>query len=167
MKKNYFMLAVAAMMFAACSETDLMSEMGEMEKAQEISFESFANKTTRAEITDTTALQGRKAYGFSRLCKSYGIQHKSNPSSGKHAFPAPVLPRKPRPKILSFLFGGSPAFRYGGYPTGDCTGGIAGAAGPFRGLLSIHQGADSKPQQPQQRGAAPSDLRFRRRNHCR
>ena len=58
MKKNYFMLAAAAMMFAACSETDLMSEMGEMEKAQEISFESFANKTTRAEITDTTALHG-------------------------------------------------------------------------------------------------------------
>lgn len=48
MKKNYFMLAAAAMMFAACSETDMVSEMGEMEKAQEISFESFANKTTRA-----------------------------------------------------------------------------------------------------------------------
>ena len=66
MKKNYFMLAAAAMMFAACSETDLMSEMGEMEKAQEISFESFANKTTRAEITDTTALQGVgfKVWGY-------------------------------------------------------------------------------------------------------
>lgn len=65
MKKNYFMLAAAAMMFAACSETDLMSEMGEMEKAQEISFESFANKTTRAEITDTTALHtvGFKVWG--------------------------------------------------------------------------------------------------------
>ena len=56
MKKNYFMLAAAAMMFAACSETDLMSEMGEMEKAQEISFESFANKTTRA-VAAPTALE--------------------------------------------------------------------------------------------------------------
>ena len=65
MKKNYFMLAAAAMMFAACSETDLMSEMGEMEKAQEISFESFANKTTRAEIADTAALHtnGFKVWG--------------------------------------------------------------------------------------------------------
>lgn len=66
MKKNYFMLAAAAMMFAACSETDMVSEMGEMETAQEINFESFAQKTTRAEITGESALQsttGFKVWG--------------------------------------------------------------------------------------------------------
>lgn len=65
MKKNYFMLAAAAMMFAACSETDMVSEMGEMEKTQEISFESFANKTTRA-IAGPTDLQtaGFQVWGY-------------------------------------------------------------------------------------------------------
>lgn len=66
MKKNYFMLAAAAMMFAACSQSDLVDEIQES-APQVIEFSTFANKTTRAEITDTTALQssteGFKVWG--------------------------------------------------------------------------------------------------------
>lgn len=49
MKKNYFMLAAATMMFAACAETDLVNEIAVEETPQAISFETFANKATRAE----------------------------------------------------------------------------------------------------------------------
>lgn len=49
MKKNYFMLAAATMMFAACAETDLVNEIAVEETPQAISFETFANKATRAD----------------------------------------------------------------------------------------------------------------------
>ena len=49
MKKNYFMLAAATMMFAACAETDLVNEIAVEETPQAIGFETFANKVTRAE----------------------------------------------------------------------------------------------------------------------
>ena len=52
MKKNYFMLAAATMMFAACAETDLVNEIAVEETPQAISFETFANKATRAENSD-------------------------------------------------------------------------------------------------------------------
>ena len=47
MKKNYFMLAAAAMMFAACSQSDLVNEIEEA-APQAIEFSTFTNKTTRA-----------------------------------------------------------------------------------------------------------------------
>lgn len=50
MKKNYFMLAAATMMFAACAETDLVNEVNMEEAPKAIEFDAFANKTTRAEI---------------------------------------------------------------------------------------------------------------------
>ena len=50
MKKNYFILAAAATMFAACAETDLVNDVNVVESAQQaIGFETFANKATRAE----------------------------------------------------------------------------------------------------------------------
>ena len=54
MKKNYFMLAAATMMFAACAETDLVNEIAVEETPQAIGFDAFANKTTRVEIDDET-----------------------------------------------------------------------------------------------------------------
>ncbi len=58
MKKNYFMLAAATMMFAACAETDLVNEVNVESTPQAIGFETFANKATRAEITNVGDLQG-------------------------------------------------------------------------------------------------------------
>ena len=49
MKKNYFMLAATAALFAACAETDLVNEIAVEETPQAISFETFAQKATRAE----------------------------------------------------------------------------------------------------------------------
>ena len=66
MKKNYFMLAAATMMFAACAETDLVNEVNMEEAPKAIEFESFANKTTRAEIASLTDLQtvGFQVWGY-------------------------------------------------------------------------------------------------------
>lgn len=47
MKKNYFMLAATTMMFAACSQSDLVNEIEES-APQAIEFSTFTNKTTRA-----------------------------------------------------------------------------------------------------------------------
>ena len=47
MKKNYFMLAAAALMFAACAETDFVNPVPENE-GEAIGFETFANNSTRA-----------------------------------------------------------------------------------------------------------------------
>ena len=64
MKKNYFMLAAAATLFAACAETDVINDINEKESAlQEIGFDAFANKTTRAEITEEGILK-QENYGF-------------------------------------------------------------------------------------------------------
>lgn len=57
MKKNYFMLAAATMMFAACAETDLVNEVNMEEAPKAIGFDAFANKTTRAAINDATDLE--------------------------------------------------------------------------------------------------------------
>lgn len=54
MKKSYFMMAAAATIFAACSETDFVNPVPETE--QEIGFENHVGKTTRAEIVDEYAL---------------------------------------------------------------------------------------------------------------
>lgn len=67
MKKNYFMLAAATMMLAACAETDLVNEIAVEETPQAIGFDAFANKTTRAENgTDLTELKknGFKVWGY-------------------------------------------------------------------------------------------------------
>lgn len=48
MKKQYFMIAAAATLFAACAETDLIDEVSVQEVPQVIGFETFANKATRA-----------------------------------------------------------------------------------------------------------------------
>lgn len=48
MKKNFFMLAATAALFAACAETDLVNEVNTVAEPQAIGFETFANKATRA-----------------------------------------------------------------------------------------------------------------------
>ena len=47
MKKNYFMLAAAALMFAACAQFDTVNEVPESEP-QAIGFDTYAQMTTRA-----------------------------------------------------------------------------------------------------------------------
>ena len=54
MKKSYLLMAAAATIFAACSETDLVNPVYEAQN--EIGFENHVGKTTRAEITDEAAL---------------------------------------------------------------------------------------------------------------
>lgn len=62
MKRNYFMLAAATMLFAACAETDVLVDVTEKENApQEIGFDAFANKTTRA-IDNETDLQNKGGF---------------------------------------------------------------------------------------------------------
>lgn len=65
MKKNYFMLAATAALFAACVQTDVVTDIPEPQQ-QAISFDAFANKTTRAEIANVTALQsaGFQVWGY-------------------------------------------------------------------------------------------------------
>lgn len=66
MKKNYFMLAATTMMFAACAQTDVVNEVNVESTPQVIGFETFANKATRAEIKDVTALEkvGFSVWGY-------------------------------------------------------------------------------------------------------
>lgn len=59
MKKNYFMLAATTMMLAACAQTDVVNDIPEPQQ-QAISFETFANKQTRAENSSA-------AYGQNNL----------------------------------------------------------------------------------------------------
>lgn len=56
MKKNYLFLAAATTLFAACVQTDVVNDIPEPQQ-QAISFDAFANKTTRAEIEDDDDLQ--------------------------------------------------------------------------------------------------------------
>ena len=54
MKKNYFMLALASMMMAACANNDLVDDLVKEEVPQAIGFETFAQKVTRAENSEET-----------------------------------------------------------------------------------------------------------------
>ena len=68
MKKSYFLMAAAATMFAACSQTDFVNEAAVVESnaSQTIGFEGFAGKSTRTEIADLTALKdvGFNVWGY-------------------------------------------------------------------------------------------------------
>ncbi|MBO5796709.1 MAG: fimbrillin family protein [Bacteroides sp.] len=58
MKKNYFILAAAATLFAACAETDVLVDLSEKENAPKaIGFETFADNITRADEPTTKPLQ--------------------------------------------------------------------------------------------------------------
>lgn len=68
MKKSYLLMAAAATIFAACSETDLVNPVPETE--QEIGFDNHVGKTTRAEITSEAALAtegGFVVWGYKTL----------------------------------------------------------------------------------------------------
>ena len=49
MKKSYFLMAAAATMFAACSQSDVLNEVQVQDEAQAIGFSTYSNKATRAE----------------------------------------------------------------------------------------------------------------------
>ena len=55
MKKQYFMIAAAATLFAACAETDVINDIIEESAPQAIGFETFADKITR-QVSNATAL---------------------------------------------------------------------------------------------------------------
>ena len=61
MKKSYFLMAAAATMFAACSQSDVLNEVQVQEEAQAIGFSTYSAKATRAEnnesATATTGLE--------------------------------------------------------------------------------------------------------------
>ena len=68
MKKSYFMMAAAATIFAACTQTDLVNPVPETE--QEIGFDNHVGKSTRAEITNEKALAdegGFVVWGYKTL----------------------------------------------------------------------------------------------------
>lgn len=54
MKKSYFLMAVAATMFAACSQSDVLNEVQEQDEAQAIGFSTYSSKATRAENNNTS-----------------------------------------------------------------------------------------------------------------
>ena len=58
MKKNFFMLAATAALFAACAETELVNEVNVESNSQEIGFSTYAGKVTRAENSEETATDG-------------------------------------------------------------------------------------------------------------
>ena len=68
MKKNFFMLAATAALFAACAETELVNEVNVEGTQQEIGFSTFAGKTTRAENSTQTEKQGLRLQGHRALC---------------------------------------------------------------------------------------------------
>ncbi len=73
MKKNYFMLALATMMMAACANNDLVDEgLVNEEAPQAIGFETFANKQTRN--STSTALEDYH--------KTFGVWAFKTPSGG-------------------------------------------------------------------------------------
>lgn len=66
MKKSYFLMAAAAAMFAACSETELVNVVNEAEAQKTISFENYVGKATRAEYTNAASVQtgGFRVWGY-------------------------------------------------------------------------------------------------------
>ena len=66
MKKSYFLMAAAAAMFAACSETELVNVVNEAEAQKEICFENFVAKATRAEYDQKEDVQtgGFRVWGY-------------------------------------------------------------------------------------------------------
>ena len=62
MKKSYFLMAAAATMFAACSQSDVLNEVQVQDEAQAIGFSTYAGKATRA-IADTDLEKYHKTFG--------------------------------------------------------------------------------------------------------
>ena len=56
MKKSYFLMAAAAMMFAACSQSDVLNEVQVQEEAQAIGFSTYSGKVTRAENNSNSTI---------------------------------------------------------------------------------------------------------------
>lgn len=78
MKKNYFMMATAATMLAACTQTDFVNEIpAEAPKAIEFS-DAFINKTTRA----TENNQGDYSQTFSHYHKDFCVWGYKNVKGG-------------------------------------------------------------------------------------
>lgn len=74
MKKNYFMLALASMMMAACANNDLVDEgVVKEEVPQAIGFETFANKTTRAITDDPNTTDVNEATQLQNYHTSFGV----------------------------------------------------------------------------------------------
>ena len=57
MKKNYFMLALATTMMAACANNDLVEDVLQQETPQAIEFETFANKQTRGVTAENSSAE--------------------------------------------------------------------------------------------------------------
>ena len=70
MKKNYFLLAAATMMLAACAETDLVNEVQESAPVA-IDFDTFANKATRAATDLGDHHENFAVWGYKNTASDY------------------------------------------------------------------------------------------------
>ena len=73
MKKSYFLMAAAATMFAACSQSDVLNEVQVQDEAQAIGFSTYANKATRAE--NSTAGTTTGLYSHHEIFKVWGYKN--------------------------------------------------------------------------------------------
>lgn len=95
MKKNYFFLAAAATLFAACAETDVLVDLSEKENAPKaIGFETFADNITRADEPTTKPLQNyHESFGVwaykttsqDAVMDNYQVKHNDNTSAWEYA----------------------------------------------------------------------------------
>ena len=71
MRKSYFLMAAAATMFAACSQSDVLNEVQVQDEAQAIGFSTYAGKVTRAENSYETLTDGLNAHHESFIVWGY------------------------------------------------------------------------------------------------
>jgi hypothetical protein len=74
MKKSYLMIAAAAALFAACSDTDTFKDVVNEQNHQPFTFTAFADKVTKAPNTNSSSLQDFYTvfgvYGFKNVTRS-------------------------------------------------------------------------------------------------
>ena len=80
MKKQYFMMAIAATMFAACSQTEVIDEVVDNSTPKSIGFNTFVDKSTRAGVNST------KLNDFYPTFNVYGWKSTDNKGSWQNVF---------------------------------------------------------------------------------
>ena len=80
MKKLYFMMAIAATMFAACSQTEIIDEVVDNSTPKAIGFNTFADKATRAGSNSTNLND------FYPTFNVYGWKSTNNKGSWQNVF---------------------------------------------------------------------------------
>ena len=94
MKKSYFLMAAAATLFAACSQSDVLSEAQVQDEAQAIGFSTYSSKSTRGSSSDvletyhkTFGVWAYKSYdgvNETPVMPHYQVMHNDPNGSGSH-----------------------------------------------------------------------------------